>query len=122
MQRMPGFIASGRRSPREWLPALILALLLCSSASADVVIKEKSVSEGPGGFGNRTTSRTLIVAGDKSRSEDEAEKQTGEMSNPGTAAGGPLMRVVTEVISISTSSAPAGGFDVPTGYTLQKTK
>ena len=62
MQRMLGFIASGRRSPREWLPALILALLLCSSASADVVIKEKSVSEGPGGFGNGTTSRDLIVA------------------------------------------------------------
>jgi len=72
MHRVPGFTASGRRSPREWLPALILALLLASSASADVVIKEKSVSEGLGGFGNGTTSRTLIVAGDKSRSEDEA--------------------------------------------------
>jgi hypothetical protein len=84
MQRMPGFIASGRRSPREWLPALILALLLCSSASADVVIKEKSVSEGLGGFGNGTTSRTLIVAGDKSRSEDEAT-YTGRFK---TLAGG----------------------------------
>ena len=84
MQRMPGFIASGLRSPREWLPALILALLLCSSASADVVIKEKSVSEGLGGFGNGTTSRTLIVAGDKSRSEDEAT-YTGRFK---TLAGG----------------------------------
>jgi hypothetical protein len=84
MQRMPGFIASGRRPPREWLPALILALLLCSSASADVVIKEKSVSEGLGGFGNGTTSRTLIVAGDKSRSEDEAT-YTGRFK---TLAGG----------------------------------
>jgi hypothetical protein len=84
MQRMRGCIASGRRSPREWLPALILALLLCSSASADVVIKEKSVSEGLGGFGNGTTSRTLIVAGDKSRSEDETT-YTGRFK---TLAGG----------------------------------
>ena len=84
MHRMPGSIAFGRRSPREWLPALILALLLASSASADVVIKEKSVSEGLGGFGNGTTSRTLIVAGDKSRSEDEAT-YTGRFK---TLAGG----------------------------------
>jgi hypothetical protein len=84
MLRVPGFIASGRRSPREWLPALILALLLASSAGADVVIKEKSVSEGLGGFGNVTTSRTLIVAGDKSRSEDEAT-YTGRFK---TLAGG----------------------------------
>lgn len=42
MQRMRGCIASGRRSPREWRPALILAPLLSSSASADVVIKERS--------------------------------------------------------------------------------
>ncbi|MCX6635655.1 MAG: hypothetical protein NT090_11325, partial [Acidobacteria bacterium] len=84
MQRMPGFIASGRRASREWLPALILALLLSSSASADVVIREKSVSEGLGGFGNGTTSRTLIVAGDKSRSEDEAT-YTGRFK---TLAGG----------------------------------
>ena len=72
MHRMPIIGTSGRRSPREWLPALILALLLASSASADVVVKEKSVSEGLGGFGNATTSRTWIVAGDRSRSEDEA--------------------------------------------------
>jgi hypothetical protein len=84
MHRVPGFIASGRRSPREWLPALILALLLVSSASADVVIKEKSVSEGLGGFGNGTTSRTLIVAGDRSRSEEEAT-YTGRFK---TLAGG----------------------------------
>ena len=84
MHRAPGFIASGRRSPREWLPALILALLLVSSASADVVIKEKFVSEGLGGFGNGTTSRTLIVVGDKSRSEDEAT-YTGRFK---TLAGG----------------------------------
>ena len=84
MHRVPRFSASGHRSPREWFPALILALLLASSAGADVVIKEKSVSEGLGGFGNGTTSRTVIVAGDKSRSEDEAT-YTGRFK---TLAGG----------------------------------
>jgi hypothetical protein len=96
MQRMPGFIASGRCSPREWLPALILALLLCSSASADVVIKEKSVSEGLGGFGNGTTSRTLIVAGDKSRSEDEFT-YTGRFK---TLAGGGKPRTSVSITRI----------------------
>jgi hypothetical protein len=38
----------------------------------------------------------------------------------GAAAGGPLMKVVTEVISITTSPAPAGSFEVPAGYKLQK--
>jgi hypothetical protein len=79
-----GSIASGWRSPREWRPALILAPLLSSSASANVVIKEKSE----------------------------------EVS--GTATGGQLMKAVTEVISITTSSAPAGSFNVTAGYTLQK--
>ncbi|MBI5711426.1 MAG: hypothetical protein HZC42_14165 [Candidatus Eisenbacteria bacterium] len=68
---MPVGIAAGRRSPREWLPALVLALAVACPAGADVVVKEKTVAEGLGGFGDGTTSRTLIVAGDKSRSEDE---------------------------------------------------
>jgi hypothetical protein len=84
MHRMPVVSASGRRSPREWLPALILALLLASSASADVVIKETVVSEGLSGFGNGTTQRTMIVAGDKSRFEDE-NTYTGRFK---TFAGG----------------------------------
>jgi hypothetical protein len=96
MQRMPGFIASGRCSPREWRPALILALLLTSSASADVVIKEKSVSEGLGGFGNGTSSRTLIVAGDRSRSEDEAT-YTGRFK---TLAGGGKPRTTVSITRI----------------------
>jgi hypothetical protein len=40
MQRLRGFLASGRRSPRESLPTMILAPLLSSSVSADAVIKE----------------------------------------------------------------------------------
>ena len=92
---MPGFIAPGRRSPREWLPALILALLLDSSASADVVVKEKSVSEGLAGFGNGAAGRTSIAAGDKSRSEDEATstgRQLRGTGRPGVAEEG--VRVV----------------------------
>ena len=42
------------------------------------------------------------------------------MSSPDTAAVGPLMKVVTEVISITASPAPAGSFDVPAGYKLQR--
>jgi hypothetical protein len=93
---MRGFIASGRRSPREWLPALILALLLASSAGADVVVREKTVSEGLGGFGNGTTSRTMIVAGDRSRSEDEVT-YTGRFK---TFAGGGKPRVSVTITRI----------------------
>jgi hypothetical protein len=96
MQRMLGCIASGRCLPREWLPALILALMLSSSASADVMIKEKSVSEGLGGFGNGTSSRTLIVAGDKSRSEDETT-YTGRFK---TLAGGGKPRTTVSITRI----------------------
>jgi hypothetical protein len=42
------------------------------------------------------------------------------MSSSGTATGSQLMKAVTEVISSSTSSAPAGSFDVTAGYTLQR--
>ena len=80
MQRVPDFTPHPAVAPLvSGSPALILALLSCSSASADVVIKEKSVSEGLGGFGDGTSSRTLIVAGNRSRSGDEtsAEKREG---------------------------------------------
>jgi len=96
MHRVPGFTASGRRSPREWLPALILTLLLASSAGADVVIREKSVSEGLGGFGNGTVARTVIMAGDKSRSEDEAT-YTGRFK---TLAGGSKPRTTVSITRI----------------------
>jgi hypothetical protein len=77
------WIASGRHAPRGWLPALILALPLSASASADVVIRGRSVSEGPGGSGDGTTSRMSLVAGDR------IEWKTGVRYTPGTAAGGP---------------------------------
>src|SRR5207253_1829546 len=72
MHRMPIGIASGRRSPREWIPTLVVALVLAAPATADVVVKQKIVSEGLSGFANGTVNSTMIFSGDKSRSEDEA--------------------------------------------------
>lgn len=68
MLRMPCGTASGRRSPTEWLPALTLACVLAVPASANVVVREKTVSEGLG-WSNGSTTRTLIVSGDKCRSD-----------------------------------------------------
>jgi hypothetical protein len=95
MHRVPCGTASGR-APREWLPALLLALLLASTAAADVTIRETTVSEGLGGFGNGTTHRTMIVAGDVSRSEDEAT-YTGRFK---TLAGGGKPRTSVSITRI----------------------
>jgi hypothetical protein len=95
MHRVPRGIASGR-APREWLPALVLTLLLASTAAADVTIQETTVSEGLGGFGNGTTRRTMIVAGDMSRSEDEAT-YTGRFK---TLAGGGKPRTSVAITRI----------------------
>jgi hypothetical protein len=56
--------------------------------------------------------------------EDKAEKKSEEMASQdsGATAGGPLMKVVTDVVSISTAPAPAGSFDIPAGFKLLKTK
>ena len=72
MPRLPLGIASDHRAPREWFPALTfaVALALPSLAGADVLVKQKTVSEGLGGFGNASTEGTLVVSGDRSRSED----------------------------------------------------
>ena len=72
MPRLPLGIASDHRAPREWFPALTfaVALALPSLAGADVLVKQKTVSEGLGGFGNATTEGTLVVSGDRSRSDD----------------------------------------------------
>ncbi len=72
MPRLPMGIASDHRAPREWFPALTfaVALALPSLAGADVLVKQKTVSEGLGGFGNASTEGTLVVSGDRSRSED----------------------------------------------------
>jgi len=66
MSRMPNGIASVHRAPREWFPALTAAVALALScpAGADVLVKQKTVSEGLGGFGNSSSLGTLIVPGD----------------------------------------------------------
>jgi hypothetical protein len=56
-----GSIASGSRSPREWRPALILAPQLSSSASADVVIKEKSEEMSGTATGDRLMKEVTAV-------------------------------------------------------------
>ena len=67
-------IASDHRAPRDGFPAvavtIAVALALPCLAGADVVVKQKTVSEGLGGFGNATVEGSLVVSGDKSRSED----------------------------------------------------
>lgn len=49
MHRMPRGIASGRCSPREWFPALAVALA-SSPVSADVLAMQITVPEGVHGF------------------------------------------------------------------------
>lgn len=51
--------------------ALVLLVALVCPARADVTMKEKTVSSGLGGFGDGTTLQTTIIAGDRSRSDDE---------------------------------------------------
>ena len=74
MLRVPAGIASGHRAPRECFPAfavtIAVALALPCLAGADVLVKQKTVSEGLGGFGNATVEGSLVVSGDESRSED----------------------------------------------------
>lgn len=70
MHRMQSGLASGLSS-RSLILALVAAAVLALPAGATVVIKEKTESQGFGGFGNGSTVRTVTIAGDKSRSEDE---------------------------------------------------
>jgi hypothetical protein len=70
MHRMPHGTASGLSS-REWISALALLLTLAAPVRADVVVKQKTISEGLGGFGDGTSLSTLTVAGDRSRTDEE---------------------------------------------------
>jgi hypothetical protein len=58
-------------SSRNVFLAVAVSLALAAPASADVTLKEKTVSTGLAGFGNGTSERTFVIAGDKSRSDDE---------------------------------------------------
>jgi hypothetical protein len=49
----------------------IVSLTLASPSSADITIRQKTISSGLGGFADATTVSAVTVAGDRSRSEDE---------------------------------------------------
>jgi hypothetical protein len=70
MNRMPHGTASGASS-RGWISALVLLLVSVAPLRADVVVKQQTVSKGLGGFGDGTTTTTLTIAGDRSRTDDE---------------------------------------------------
>lgn len=89
MWRMPNGMTAELRALRGWLPALAVSLVLANPASADVVVKQKTVTEGLGGFGNSTLEQTQIISGDKSRTEDHST-YTGKMKG---AAGKPSAAV-----------------------------
>lgn len=71
-------------SSRTLLLAVAAACLLSAPAQADVTVQERTVSSGLGGFGNGTSTTTMVIAGDKSRS-DEEYTYTGRMK---TLVGG----------------------------------
>ncbi len=58
-------------SSRTLLLAVVAACLMSTPAAADVTVKERTVSSGLGGFGNGTSTTTMVIAGDKSRSDEE---------------------------------------------------
>ena len=86
-----------------------------AEARAAEAAAESGSGAGKSGFPGREATRAA-----PQRAEAKAERKTEEMSASGAAACGLLMKVITEVVSISTSPAPAGSFEVPAGYELQK--
>ena len=80
-------------SSRGLLLAVPALLALAVSAHAAVVMQEKTVSSGFGGFGNGTSERTIVIAGDKSRT-DESSTYTGRFK---TIAGGGKPKASAEI-------------------------
>lgn len=83
-------------SSRNVLLAVAVSLALAAPALADVTLKEKTVSTGLAGFGNGTTERTWVIAGDKSRSDDQYT-YTGRFK---TLAGGGKPKNSTEIVRL----------------------
>jgi len=54
------------------LAAVIALIAAASIATADVTVKQKTVTSGLAGFGNGSTVSTLVIAGDRSRSDEES--------------------------------------------------
>lgn len=80
-------------SSRGLLLAVPALLALVVSAQAAVVMQEKTVSNGLGGFGNSTAERTIVIAGDRSRT-DESSTYTGRFK---TLAGGGKPKASAEI-------------------------
>lgn len=92
MHRSSRVSATGLSS-RGLLLAVPALLALAVSAHAAVVMQEKTVSSGFGGFGNGTSERTIVIAGDRSRT-DESSTYTGRFK---TIAGGGKPRTSAEI-------------------------
>lgn len=95
MHRMQRVDAPGLSS-RNVLLAVAVSLALAAPALADVTLKERTVSTGLAGFGNGTSERTWVIAGDKSRS-DEQYTYTGRFK---TLAGGGKPRNSAEIVRL----------------------
>ena len=83
-------------SSRNVLLAVAVSLALAAPAFADVTLKEKTVSTGVAGFGNGTSERTIVIAGDKSRS-DEQFTYTGRFK---TLAGGGKPKSSADIVRL----------------------
>lgn len=83
-------------SSRNVLLAVAVSLALAAPALADVTLKEKTVSTGVAGFGNGTSERTFVIAGDKSRSDDQFT-YTGRFK---TLAGGGKPKSSTNIVRL----------------------
>ena len=67
MHRSPRAFAPGASSRGLFPAAALLATVV--PARADVTLKEEMVSSGLAGFGNGTSERTIVIAGDRSRTD-----------------------------------------------------
>lgn len=80
-------------SSRGLLLAVTALIALAVPVRAAVTMQEKTVSTGLGGFGNGTTERTVVIAGDKSRTDGSAT-YTGRFK---TLAGGGKPKASAEI-------------------------
>ena len=90
MQRVPECGSPGPRAPRPWIIALFIVPVVCGPAGADVVIRQRTVSESFPAFIPDTVMRTLIVAGDRSRTET---RRGGKPAGPDGAGRTPATAV-----------------------------
>jgi hypothetical protein len=85
MQRVPESGSPGPRAPRPWIIAVLVVLAVSGPAGADVVVRQRSVSESFPAFAPDSLARTLIVAGDRSRTEDRLDGKRAAPANADAA-------------------------------------